>query len=73
MEQNKTEKKLKSSKRNVKMIIIIMVLFIIGIIIRWDYVSTEISEGWKRGFNPEKIENDSVKIVSDEQKNELAQ
>lgn len=73
MEQEKIEKEKRNSKRNVYSMIIIIVLFIIGIIIRWDYVSSEISESVKSRLTPEKELVDTTKNDSEQKIHTIAQ
>ena len=69
MEQEKTEKEIKNSKRNIYMMFVIIGLFIIGIILRWDYVSSEISESVKSRFNPDEEVVDTIKNIEQHNKN----
>ena len=50
----------KARKNNIIMLSLLIVVFIIGIIIRWDYVSSEISTTVEGYFETEKPANDSL-------------
>ncbi len=44
----------KESKKNIVMMVLIMIMFIIGIIVRWDYISAELgglADRYKEMFN----------------------
>ncbi len=57
------EKDEKNRKLNIKISIILIVLFLIGIIIRWDYITKEIKGSIDRYINPEIEQIDSTKTV----------
>lgn len=60
MERN-LEQDAKARKKNIYVMIILIVLFLIGILTRWDYVSNEIKEDVSRYINPGKTVVDTIK------------
>lgn len=50
----------KESRKNIIVMLILVLMFIIGIIVRWSYVSTEIKDSVNRYvevFNPDSLKN----------------
>ena len=54
----------KKQNTNVKLMIILIILFVIGIIIRWDYISGEITDSFT-GLFEERGGADSIQAVPD--------
>lgn len=53
-----TEAEAKIRKRNIKMMVILIILFLIGILTRWDYITSEIDID--RYINPNKSITDTI-------------
>lgn len=63
-QNKKTEQeKIKPNKTNLYILMGLIVLFLIGIIVRWDYVSKELKNGFESYFPPTE-QVDSVQIDS---------
>ncbi len=45
--------KVPHNKTTVTMMVILIALFVIGIILRWDYISREVSDSFKSRFSTE--------------------
>ncbi len=54
------EKDAKARKNNIKMLTILIVAFLIGILVRWDYISSEVSTTVSGYFDTKVIKNDTV-------------
>lgn len=51
----------KMRKRNVYLLIALIVVFLIGILMRWEFVSTGVSDGVNRYFSPDTTDTVVVK------------
>ncbi len=58
--QRDEQKDLKARKRNIFMMILLIVLFLIGILSRWDFVKDEVSSSVDRYINPQSTVTDST-------------
>lgn len=54
-------KKFKQLSLNIRLLIALIIILIIGIILRWDYIKHEAA----RSFNFFKHDNDTVKVVKE--------